>query len=103
MSYKRKVYYNTVHVLLLALQEIVLSDHLKRMPESFPFISDIVKLYKQIESFDAMLKENKEGLKFTFDKNTIARFIYILGMLREVTTRKSFKNLFPGLFNTNTS
>ena len=103
LSYKKRVHYNTIHVLFLALQEMLVSDHLKRMPEPFPFFSDLWKLYKQIESLDAMLKDNKEGIKFTLDKNTITRFIYILGMLREVTERKSFKSLFPSLFNTNTS
>ncbi|MFI5151109.1 MAG: hypothetical protein ACHQRM_15350 [Bacteroidia bacterium] len=103
LSYKKRVHYNTIHVLFLALQEMLVSDHLKLMPEPFPFFSDLWKLYKQIESLDAMLKDNKEGIKFTLDKNTITRFIYILGILREVTERKSFKSLFPSLFNANTS
>ena len=103
LSYKRRVYYNTIHVLFLALQEVLVSDQLKRMPEPFPFFSDVWKLYKQIKGFDAMLKDNKEGIKFTLEKNSIARFIYILGMLREVTERKSFKCLFPSLFIANTS
>jgi len=103
LSYKRRVYYNTIHVLFLAIQEVLVSDQLKRMPEPFPFFSDVWKLYKQIKGFDAMLKDNKEGIKFTLEKNSIARFIYILGMLREVTERQPFKTLFPDLFSTNTS
>jgi hypothetical protein len=103
LSYKKRVHYNTIRVLFLALQEMVVSDHLKSMPEPFPFFSDMWKLYKQIEGLDAMLKDNKEGFKLTFDKNTIARFICILGILRTVADRDSFKNLFPGLFSANTS
>jgi hypothetical protein len=103
LSYKKRVYYNTIHILFLAIQAVVLSDQLKRMPEPCPFFPDLCKLYKQMEGLDAILKNNKEGLKFTLDKSTIARFIYVLTTLRTVAERKPFKSLFPDLFNANTS
>jgi hypothetical protein len=103
LSYKKRVYYNTIHVLFLAIQELVLSDQLKRMPEPCPLFPDVWKLFKQMEGLDTILKDNKDGLKFTLDKSTIARFIYVLTTLRTVTERKSFKSLFPYLFNANTS
>jgi hypothetical protein len=103
LSYKKRVYYNTIHVLFLAIQQVIVSDHLKRMPDPFPFFPDLWKLYKQIEGLEGSLKDSKEGLKFTLDKSTIARFICILIILRSVAERASFKALFPELFNANTS
>lgn len=98
LTYKRRVYYKTINAISLALLEMLKSDHIKMLPNDFPFIDDFIKLFDQFQSFSNALEGDKEGIKFTLNKAAIVRYIVILYLIRDCTKREPFNKLFPELY-----
>lgn len=99
LSYKRKVYFNTIHHLRKALEETLTSDYVKQIPSDFPFSEILFDLYMQLKELEKILKENKEGIKFTLEKNKIVLYANVLRIVREfVTGKQPFTKLFPHFF-----
>ena len=102
LTYKRKVYYKTINAISLALLEMLKSDQTKMLPNDFPFIDDFIKLFDQFQSFSNALKDDKEGIKFTLNKNAIVRYIVILHLIRDCTKKEPFNELFPEIYKSAT-
>ncbi|MFZ5552908.1 MAG: hypothetical protein ACOZCO_07315 [Bacteroidota bacterium] len=99
LSYKIKVHFNTVHFLRKALEETLTSDHMKYLPADFPFGELFLDLYKQLGELEKLLKENKEGIKFTLEKSKVVVYANVLRIVREFAAfRTPFSGLFPHLF-----
>lgn len=100
LSYKRKLYFRTAITICKAVEEILMSDHVKLMPTDFPFFDDLLKLYEQLNSIALYLKEDKEGTKFLLSKTAIVRYIMILTLIRDFAKKEPFHKLFPELLKT---
>jgi hypothetical protein len=102
LTYKRKVYYKTINAISMALLEMLKSDHIKMLPNDFPFIDDFIKLFDQFQSFAKALEDDKKGVKFSLNKAAIVRYIIILYLIRDCTKRESFSKLFPEVYKPST-
>jgi hypothetical protein len=105
LGYRRKVHYKTIHFLCRALAKTLDSEHYKAILKcgGFPFTNDINKLCFQMKKISLALKQNKEGIKLTIDTASLLRYIIILKVIREFSTKRySFRNLFPELYEPQT-
>lgn len=98
LSYKRRICLRTAITVSKAIEEMLLSEHVKALPNDFPFYEDFLKLHELFLELVADLKMNKEGLKFKLNKGPIVRYILILNLIRECTKKEPFAKLFPDLF-----
>lgn len=102
LTYKSKVHYKTIKAISLALEEMLKSDHIKMLPNDFPFTDDFIKLFDQFQVFASALEGDKEGIKFTLNKAAIARYIMILYLIRDSTKKEPFNKLFPDVYKSAT-
>lgn len=98
LSYKRKLYFRTAMAICKAVEEMLMSDHIKLLPSDFPFFDDLLKLYEQLNSIALYLKDDKEGVKFTLNKTAIVRYVLILSLIRDSSKKEPFHKLFPELY-----
>lgn len=99
LSYKRKVYCNTIHCLYEALVETLNTEQLKKIPEDFPFLSDLFEIQQQLKELLKILRQNKEGIKFSMEINKKAKYTHTLKLLREeLGDRPSFRKTFSHFF-----
>lgn len=98
ISYKRKVYHNTIQCLHLAMVETILTEQMKQMPIDFPYLDDLFQLFDQLDNLSKALEEDKDGIKFSLAKNSIAKYLIFLGLIRENIQKKSFAELFPEIY-----
>ncbi len=103
LSYKNKVHYKTVNALSMALEEMLLSEHMKTLPNNFPFVEDLIKLHEQFRPIAKSLAGDKEGIKFILNRAAITRYIMILYLIRNCTVKDPFQKLFPDLFKMSSS
>ena len=105
LGYRRKVHYKTIAFLCSALAKTLDSEHYRAILKcgGFPFTNDINKLCFQMKKISLALKQNKEGIKLTIDKASLLRYIILLKVIREFSTKRySFRNLFPELYEPQT-
>ncbi len=98
LSYKRKVYHKTIKCLHLAMVETILSEQMKQMPNDFPYLDEIFQLYDQLDRLSKALEGDKEGIKFSLSKNSIAKYIIFLELIRESVHKKPFSELFQEIY-----
>jgi hypothetical protein len=98
LSYKRKIYYRTAITIYKAIEEMLLSEHVKLLPNDFPFVDDLLKMHKQFGELSKYLQEDKEGVKFILSKAAIVRYIVILNLIRRHAQKQSFEKLFPEFY-----
>lgn len=97
LTYKTKIYYRTAITICKAIEEMLASEYIKRLPGDFPFIGDLIKLHEQFYPMAKYLEEEKEGTKFRLSKSAIVRYIMILDLIRDCSKKQPFSNLFPEL------
>jgi hypothetical protein len=105
LGYRRKVHCKTIAFLCRALAKTLDSEHYRAILKcgGFPFTNDVNKLCFQMKKISLALKQNKEGIKLTIDKASLLRYIIILKVIREFSTKRySFRNLFPELYEPQT-
>lgn len=98
LSYKRKLYYKTAITICKAVEEMLLSEHIKMLPADFPFFEDLLKLHEQLSPIAKSMEDDNEGIKFTLNKTAIVRYITILNLIRDYTKKLPFQKLFPELY-----
>ena len=97
LSYKRKIYYRTAFTICKAIEEMLASEYLKQLPGDFPFISDLINLHKQFYPMAKYLEDDQEGTKFKLSRKAIVRYIMILDLIRDCSTKQPFNELFSEL------
>jgi hypothetical protein len=98
LSYKRRIYHRTAITISKAIEEMLMSEHVKALPNDFPFYEDLLKLHSLFLELVTDLEMNKEGLKFKLYKEPIVRYILILNLIRDCTKKEPFVKLFPDLY-----
>jgi len=101
LTYKSKIYFKTAKAISKALEEMIMSNHIKELPNDFPFFEDLFKMHEQFKQLTHFLENDKEGIKFNLSKTAVVRNIVIIDLIRDYSKREPFSKLFPEVLKEN--
>lgn len=101
LSYKSKIYFKTAKAISKALEEMIMSNHIKELPKDFPFFEDLFKMHEQFKQLTDFLENDKEGIKFNLSKTAVVRNIVIIDLIRDYSKKEPFSKLFPEVLKEN--